>query len=478
MVDGSRRTIALEWVVYEGRDAHVTEFGDFPVGSRPDVTCPECGEELTLKLGKERAWHAAHKPAAVCAMSDGESALHHNTKMVLAKKLRTATALVVNEDCVGGEGGLVSEDCLGPRRRDWVSGWTSVVVERTVQTRRPDIALLDCERVVGAVEVWVSHRVEPDKQELYADWDVAWIEVAASEDLIDGDEAWAPPAALPVAQMGPGEAYRCEACVEYAERTRQRLVEEAAKRQALEEQRRRAQEEWEAKQAEREAARKAAEAEEKQERRAFQSGVYSILARVRANGVAFERILVFDRLESDGMSHRDALVLADVHQDGEKLGSFVGVASDRSVLGKVRAAAGRDGYLHLQRLADEHLSRMRAGGTVIDAPAGWFPLLSVLGDADFVSGWTWEGKDHRWPVDDAPVMQPWKVPWADSGVDCLDLLRFVLARYLSGLPVRYIWSKKTQGWFQPPVMREEAWRLWPGELGRVARVARSRRRRQ
>ena len=69
MSAGSRNAVGLEWVRLDGRDAHVSEFGGLPPGGRPDVTCPECGDALVLKLGEVRAWHAAHKPGAVCALS-------------------------------------------------------------------------------------------------------------------------------------------------------------------------------------------------------------------------------------------------------------------------------------------------------------------------------------------------------------------------------------------------------------------------
>ncbi len=475
MSAGSRSTVGLEWVRCDGRDAHVSEFGGLPPGGRPEVSCPECDDALVLKLGEVRAWHAAHKAGALCALSDGESALHHNTKMALARRLREESRLLVEEACIGGEGGLVADDCEGARSREWVSGWTSVAVERSIQSRRPDLVLLDGERVVGAIEVWVSHRVEPDKQALYADWEVDWIEVAATEELIEGETAWAPSAPLPTVRLGPGDGFRCDACIAHAEEIRRRLeAAEAARIQADQERRRRLLE-WEREQAELEAELAAAEAAEKEERLVFQSSAFRLLDRVRRDGVAFERVLVFDRFDATGLANRDALVIADVYRGGQKKVSFLGLASDLTILAEVDAERGAEGYLDLRKRADALLEGLRGDGAVVDTPAKWFPLLWLLGDADFMNCWNWGGKDHRWPQRGTAVAEPWRVPWAESGVDCLDLLRFYFTRYLAGLPTRHLWSRKYERWFQPPVMREQDWTLWPVPLRRVERVVRGRR---
>jgi hypothetical protein len=462
----SKNTVRLEWVVYEGLDTHVSAFGGIPAGGRPDVTCPECGERLVLRLGKIRAWHAAHHVGGQCALTEPESALHHNAKMFLAEQLRRACEVSIEESCVGTVGGLVADDCEETRTRPWVHGWCSVEVERTVRTRRPDIVLLHGDRVVGAVEVWVSHRVEQGKRDAFADWQMEWVEVAATEALIDGSTAWTATQPLAVVSTGPDAPFTCSACERHRVLAEEQLAEAARLRQQQEADRRAAEEAWKARQAELQAAKDAAEQADRDQRRAFGESARQLRARLSNNGVLFKRIRLFDCLLVGGAVQRDALVVADVYKDGAKVGAFLGVAGSLEILHKIGAASGRAGYTELGRRADAHLQSLRDTGGIVDAELNWFPMLRVLDDRDFVGGWDREGTDHQWPATEGSPPSPWRVPWAAEGVDCLDLLRFLFVRYFAGLPVRHRWSEKTQGWFQPAILREEIWRLWPGDLSR------------
>lgn len=446
MSSGTSKAVMLQWVVHEGRDVHVSTFAGVPIGRRPIVTCPDCGGTLTLRLGFERVHHAAHQPGALCALTQPESALHHNAKMYLADQLRQVKELTIEERCVGVAGGNGAPGCHGSRSRRWLAGWEQVQAERGVNGRRPDVTLLRGSDVVGAVEVWVSHRIEPEKREHYAEWGIPWIEVAATEVLIAGDDAWRPDRPLPLVACGPAEPFQCEACATIvAERAR-------AEAEAAEEARRRDGE-----------ARLAAERREAA-RRAFVDGVRSFPWRLERNGVVARRIRVFDRFGADATVFRDALVIADVHRDGRKVGAFVGVLGDLQVLEQVSGPPDDEAYFRLNAAGEAYLDRLRGSGIQVDAPLDWFKLLEVLHLPGFVDGWIEQGASARWPADPPPA--PWRVEWQEEGVDSLDLLRYYFVTYLAGLPVRYRWVKGRGEWWQPPVLAEETWRLRPDIGGR------------
>lgn len=457
MTSGRTGTATLQWVVHDGRNVHVSTFAGIPPGRRPIVTCPECGGPLTLRLGSERVHHAAHHPGALCSLTQPESALHHNAKMYFAQHLQQAQELVIEERCIGDARTKGGYGCRAFQRRPWLAGWEQVQVERDVNGRRPDVTLLRGSDVVGALEVWVSHRIEPEKKGHYAEWGIPWIEVAASEALIAGDHAWRPDQPLPVAAHGPGEPFRCEACA--------RIVAELARAEAeaAEEARRRDEE-----------ARLAAERREAA-RRAFVDGVRSFPGRLEGNGVLFRRVRVFDRFGADATVFRDALVIADVHRDGTRVDAFVGVLGDLQVLERVSGPPDREAYLRLNAAGEAYLDRLRGSGMKVDAPLDWFRVLEVLDLPGFVDGWIEHGASARWPADPPPPA-PWRVEWQEEGVDSLDLLRHFFVTYLAGLPVRYKWVKGRGEWWQPPDLAEEVWRLSPpgGWRGSPERGRRSR----
>lgn len=446
---GSRGTAKLEWVVHNGVDTHVSTFAGLAPGARPPVSCPGCGETVVLHLGERKAWHAKHQPEAVCSLTQPETALHHNVKMAIAARLRGAKQVVIREFCIRGSGRVSSDACDGPRDRTWVEGWDEVQVERRVETRRPDLVLLRSGEVVGAIEVWVSHRVEAEKRGLYAGWGVQWVEVPASQELIQPETAWSPEQALPVAQLGPEDGYSCPACIARDLRKKAEQEAELERHQWEQAEARRIREEL--------AAREASALASAQ---LFVATAPTVSQRLRENGSLIERILVFDRLLSDGSATRDALVIANVFRESRRLGAFLGVASDLHVLAKVRADAGARGYEDLRAEASRYLQDLRTQRLALDVPPDWFPLLHVLRDKEFLEGWIADGAMHRWPERPMAV-PPWRADGPDTGADSLDLLRYFFVRYLSGLPVRHRWSEKNHRWFQPDILREEPWIIWP-----------------
>ena len=450
--------VRLEWVIDNGMDKHVSEYGGLSPRERPVVYCPECNERLILRLGKKRAWHAAHqKDAKSCVLTQPESALHYNTKMFLAEQLKIASMVVVTEACKGHLG-YKSNDCKESNTVQWISNWEDVVVERNVHHLRPDISLKRNGKTIGCVEVKVTHAVGEEKIKCFSDLELDWIEVEATSDLIHGDNQWRPCKPLSVMNMGP-EAYTCRECIEFAkheiEQEKIRKEEEKLYLEKLKKRRER-----------RLRKKRQLQAIENEKQRDFQKKAIQFLQIMKHNGVSFERLKVFDVYFSNGAVQRVVFVIAQVYKEGELLGAFLGRANDFSVLKKVSATEGADGYYKLNRFLEKWFEtqqrELKKNGGAICSSDGWFKFLKILDDSDFRQYWFTNGKDCI--LDKKSIPPPWIPDFSNDAVNCCDLLAFYLDNYLLGLPFRYRWSNKNMCWFQPKLLGEISWKLWPYEL--------------
>lgn len=210
--------LGLTWVLVAGRPRRVSDFAGTPPARRPAASCPACGRRLILKLGPVRRHHAAHPPDATCVATRPETALHLDVKLALAARLADgadpAALLTLRLHCAAG-----ADACGASRDVQWVRGWDEVIVEGWVAApaaqRRPDILLRRAGVPIAAIEVLVSHRVTDEKAEALARLGVPWVELCASEALL---EALVPRDAgglmLPADRIGPDEApagWRCDA---------------------------------------------------------------------------------------------------------------------------------------------------------------------------------------------------------------------------------------------------------------------------
>jgi hypothetical protein len=93
----------------------------------------------------------------------------------------------------------------------WLKNWDEVAVERQVGTRRPDVTLLRGGVPVGAVEVFVSHRVDDEKAQALEALSLPWIEVRADTVMPLAGEPWSGGPLL-VANEGPNGPWKCDAC--------------------------------------------------------------------------------------------------------------------------------------------------------------------------------------------------------------------------------------------------------------------------
>jgi Competence protein len=201
----------LEWVVHNDTIVHVRAFATVPSRMRPRVTCPLCGDEVRPHLGSKVRYHAAHRTDSQCSVAGGESALHLNIKLHLAKVLRDAPPeqrrLEIGERCE-------ARDCGARHTRTWVSDWDEVMVETRVAdeagARIPDVLLMRAGVPLAGIEVFASHAVSTIKESALARLGVAFVEVNADDALIAEAGAWTLASTLPVVREGGRDRWRCE----------------------------------------------------------------------------------------------------------------------------------------------------------------------------------------------------------------------------------------------------------------------------
>jgi hypothetical protein len=205
--DASR--VKLRWCLVGDELRDVGDFADVPAPLRPTAVCPACRNPVVMKLGRARAYHCAHRPADDCVLRHGETALHFNTKMYLYRQLLKGGALTIMEKCAGVPG---VRDCPETGPRLWLEGWDGVEVERGLESRRPDIVLLKGGQAVGAVEVFVSHRVDAAKAADLRACGIPWVEVKATPALYE--QNWTTERPLDVFRSEPAGGWTCGRCAE------------------------------------------------------------------------------------------------------------------------------------------------------------------------------------------------------------------------------------------------------------------------
>jgi hypothetical protein len=221
----------LEWVCIGGKRVHVSDFAHLRPAERPAVTCPECGDRVTLALGKIRRHHARHREGVECIALHPETALHLNTKYYLADVLSRAAGsgatLRIRRQCLvgyrpyvtGGEATWTETTKDGCPAFDdvvLVPEWDAVRVESRIEDqaghRVPDVVLTrNGGGWVGAIEVFVSHEVDADKAAMFARLEVPWVEVEATDALSDRTSGWTIAEPLRPRASSVPLAWRCEA---------------------------------------------------------------------------------------------------------------------------------------------------------------------------------------------------------------------------------------------------------------------------
>ena len=144
---------------------------------RAPFTCIGCGEPLVPRLGRVRAHHFGHLPGSSCPLTAPESALHLDAKERLLALCRAAFA--------GERRVALVARCPACRRAtpvDLASLGDAAVVEGAVGPLRADVLVLRGGRPALAVEVKVTHAVEPEKESALAEAAISAVEIDATAD--------------------------------------------------------------------------------------------------------------------------------------------------------------------------------------------------------------------------------------------------------------------------------------------------------
>jgi len=193
----STNDVQIAWAEVAGRVANISEFRGTPRGSRPKAVCQLCRRRLTMKLGDERAHHYAHRPGDECSLQNPETALHYNTKHLLASKLRRVRLLGVTTKCAWS---FKQARCTSDLSSVAAENWDDVHVESFISPIRPDILLATSGLPMLAIEIRATHAVPNAKAARLADINIPWIEVTAGQEC----DAWDPGDLLPVIRYESG----------------------------------------------------------------------------------------------------------------------------------------------------------------------------------------------------------------------------------------------------------------------------------
>jgi len=221
----------LSWVLVNGELHRVGDYAAFPPDSRPKACCPVCQQPVILKLGPQRAHHAAHQPDAVCAATQPETALHLNMKYHLRQELMQAYRLLISQSCSGmkldSKPVGLSGHCRKSRPIILVSDWDTVQVEYPYDGLILDVALLKNDTLVAAIEVCVTHLVDAEKKEQLNESSIPWVEILASEDFYGGPTPWTADIPLePLSKVSSsiGETeWQCSSCLSESDRLQKRM---------------------------------------------------------------------------------------------------------------------------------------------------------------------------------------------------------------------------------------------------------------
>lgn len=206
----------LQWV-YVGNEIHnILDYKDLPKSHRPHAICPICREQVTLKLGRVRIEHAAHKPGSNCPIFEPDRATHLNSIFYLRNELLSARELRILQPCIGWASEQYHMPCLEKHCNEFVylENWDEVKTEFQFGPFRLDLALLREGKLIGAIEALYTHATIESKADYLNQSGIPWIEFRASESFYSGKDAWNPSTPLRVTNFNEGAANRwqCPNC--------------------------------------------------------------------------------------------------------------------------------------------------------------------------------------------------------------------------------------------------------------------------
>jgi len=152
--------------------------------------CPGCRMPLLLRKGTINRAHFAHRADTNCT---GESVLHKAAKYAVKNAIEGDRMVRLERKCGGcSNTKLVKIPTMGCK-----------LEHRTDQGLVVDLAMMNGEKMVGAVEILVTHAVDEDKA---ARLDVSWVELVGKE-AVKNPHMWKP-------TQDYGKSWICKQCVD------------------------------------------------------------------------------------------------------------------------------------------------------------------------------------------------------------------------------------------------------------------------
>ncbi len=169
--------VLLAWATdRDGRRVHVAALDPARRRDRAPFRCVACGEELVPHLGTRRARHFAHHPGSTCALAHPETALHWNAKERLL--------FLCAEAFAGRMAVRLQTRCPACRREvptDVAALGDAAAAERAAGALRPDVLVTRGGVPALAVEVRVTHHVDPAKEAALAALALPAVEIDVRE---------------------------------------------------------------------------------------------------------------------------------------------------------------------------------------------------------------------------------------------------------------------------------------------------------
>lgn len=165
--------VKLQWVLVENKLEHVSKFAHLPPKKRPEAKCPNCLKPVIMKLGNRKIHHCAH---LTDNCTNKETVLHLNTKFHIFTQLLNGKKFYTLQLC---------KDCGKKEAVIWLENWDDVKVEYSINPYRPDITILKNNAIIGAIEIFVTHKISPDKEKFFKENKIPWIEIEGKKSIYE-----------------------------------------------------------------------------------------------------------------------------------------------------------------------------------------------------------------------------------------------------------------------------------------------------
>jgi hypothetical protein len=200
-----QQAVLLAWARdRDGATVHVGALDARTRRARAPFACLGCGDEVLARLGAQRAHHFAHRPGSTCPLTRPETALHLDAKERL---------LALCADAFAGRRAVrLGARCPRCRREtpiDLGAAGDAALPESAAGALRADVLVTRAGAPALALEVRVTHAVDPEKEEALARLGLPALE-------IDAREPWEEPLGEGVAvriarTLGTGPCPACQA---------------------------------------------------------------------------------------------------------------------------------------------------------------------------------------------------------------------------------------------------------------------------